>query len=219
MLDLSHLVVRDHPFQMGTGKDVFENNFYEELVNTFPPVVLAQRLGDEKNGLKYSIAPEPGSEGKQFYAFLKIAPAWKKFHDYIMAGDWLRYFQLPQALYFIRFEFSFLPWENGILFPHKDASPKVFALVLPMTLEDQPEWGGCTEMLDPKDNPVGSSSIAIEPFDKFTPALMAPFRPNSANFLVRSDNSWHGVRCHGPRDQYRKSITLNLVGEGYAKAS
>lgn len=211
MLNLSQLVALDHPFQMGTATEVFEPAFYEELVQTFPPVVLAQRTGTISYGLKYSISPE--HEAKQFYGFLKTAPAWQRFHDQVATGEWLNRFALPDALYFIRFEFSFLPWENGVLLPHRDAPPKILALVLPMTLEYEPEWGGSTEMLE-ANCPVGDH---LEPFDKFDIAFSAPFKPRSANFLVRSNNSWHGVRCHGPKDKYRKSITLNLVGAEYVK--
>lgn len=211
MLNLSKLVTWDHPFQMGTATEVLEPSFYEELVRTFPPIVLAQRTGTVSYGLKYSISPE--HEAKQFYGFLQTAPAWKKFHDEVTKGEWLSWFALPDALYFIRFEFSFLPWENGVLLPHRDAPPKILALVLPMTLEDRPEWSGLTEMLAPI-APVGEH---VEQFDKFDTVFSAPFKPRSANFLVRSNNSWHGVRCHGPKDKYRKSITLNLVGAEYVK--
>ena len=130
-------------------------------------------------------------------------------------GNWLKHFELPRAAYYIRFEFSFLPWADGILLPHRDAPPKVLALVFPMTLEDRPEWGGFTEMLEPKGN---GPFDAVEPFDRFEPVLKAHFKPRAANFLVRSDKSWHGVRCHGPAGEFRKSITLNLVGAAYANS-
>jgi hypothetical protein len=199
---------------MGIAHNVFEPGFYEELVATFPPVVLAQRTGTEKHGLKYSISPE--QEAKQFYGFLKMAPAWMRFYSEAMSGKWLERFELPLDNYSIRFEFSFLPWENGLLLPHRDTPPKVLALVFPMTLEDRPEWGGFTEMLEPKGNgPFG----AVEPFERFDTVLRAHFKPKAANFLVRSDKSWHAVRCRGPKGEYRKSITLNLVGEEYGKAA
>jgi hypothetical protein len=193
---------------------VFEPSFYEELVATFPPVVLAQRNGTDEHVLKFSISPE--QEATQFYGYLRVAPAWQRFHDYCMSGAWLNYFELPIKDYFVRFEFSFLPWENGLVLPHRDAPPKVLALVLPMTLQDRPEWGGFTEMLEPKGPAIDS---AVASFDQFEPILKAHFKPNSANFLVRSNNSWHGVRCHGPTGEYRKSVTLNLVGVDYAKAA
>jgi hypothetical protein len=200
---------------MGVATEVFKPEDYEELVATFPPVVLAQRV---KWHTKFSISPE--QEPKQFFGFLKVAPAWQRFYDYTRSSDFIQQFAglVPDGSYAARFEFSFMPWLNGLVQPHRDAPPKVAALVLPMVLNERPEWGGYTEMLEPKGPPIPADEL-VAPFERFDTILNAHFKPKAANFLVRSDKSWHGVRCHGPKGEYRKSITLNLVGEEYGKAA
>lgn len=211
---------------MGVAHNVFNPETYRQLVKSFPPVVLAHPVKDSAGTVKYSIAPE--FEEKQYYQFLKLTPIWQELYDYIKSQSFFAHlfevlsqqgFNLPLNTYYTRFEFSFLPWDKGIVQPHRDAFPKVLAFVMPMTLASTPEWGGDTEMLVPIetiDLPEGQWAAT---FDHFETIFSAPFMPNSANFLQRTDESWHGVRCRGPRGQYRKSITLNLMGPEHAKVA
>ena len=219
MLSLDKLTVRHEPFPMGFATDVFETETYDELARNFPPIMLASRLGSDKYGLKFSIAEE--FETKRYHGFLSVCPPWKRFYDYTQSEDFFTTVfsamdregvELPKGEYRSRFEFSFLPAYGGTVTPHRDAYPKIIAFVIPFTPEWQPEWGGKTEMLQ-TNREANDYELA---FDHCSSVMDCEFQPNSANFLKRTKNSWHAVRCHGPAGVFRKSITLNLVGEGYA---
>lgn len=218
MLSLKKLTVRHEPFPMGVAADVFEPTVYQQLVDNFPPLLLANRCGTDKHGLKFSIAEE--FEPKRYFGFLRAVPIWQKFYDYTQSDEFFTHVfdtmdraqvAIPGGGYCSRFEFSFVPADGGIVTPHRDAPPKVIAFVIPFTPDWQSEWGGTTDMLE-TDKDAKDYGVA---YDDCRPVLQVPFVSNTANFLKRTDKSWHGVKCHGPAGKFRKSITLNVVDRRY----
>lgn len=221
MLDLSGITLVMTPFPYGMGKNVFDLTVYKELVSSFPPVTICERL-PPMGGLKYNLRKDDGA----FDTFVNHCLPWSRFRDYVveqfpsdidalLTRNNLRLLN-DQYTYSSRFEFSFLPADTGHLIPHTDTGYKVIAMVLPMVRpgEWDSSWGGHTDMLVPKQGSDfrGSAGDNYQhSYDEFDIAATCPFLSNSANILLKTDNSWHGVRCKGPQGVVRKSVTLNLV--------
>jgi hypothetical protein len=110
-------------------------------------------------------------------------------------------------------EFAMMPAAGGHIVPHTDATDKVITLVFSMVRpgEWDPEWGGGTDMLRPRD-PRLSYNYANRylGFDEVEVLRTFPFEPNQAVLFVKTFNSLHCVRpMTGPDDVMRRTLTVN----------
>lgn len=191
---------------------------YGKLSETFPEAPALAPFFLCNRGVKFSVNNE--QHRKLFAQIVHARPAWHDFYRYVVEGDFaptlMKMFDCPVGQYFGRFEFSWLPCSNGDVPPHTDTRVKYLALVIPFPLpgEWDQAWGGSTDMLRPRYRQLRDVTGGDEvhhSHDEFEVITSCPYTSNVANVLVKTANSWHGVRCHGPAGgPWRKSITLNL---------
>jgi hypothetical protein len=114
-----------------------------------------------------------------------------------------------------RFEFSMLPADGGHIKPHTDAPNKLITLVIPMVREGEwnPEFGGSTDMLKPKDISFNYNHLnSYLEFDQVERGTRFPFEPNQCSIFIKTFNSWHAVypmTGHGS-PAMRRTVTLNI---------
>ena len=182
-------------------------------MESFPSHLLAAPL-ERPIMVKHSLSGRSNLEA--FHKFLEDSRIWRAFAAYLYGplfdGHIRRVLldrgvQLRDGSYRARFEFSWLH-RDGYVRPHTDAVQKVVSIVCPMVLEDwQPAWGGATEILEPIE---GQSPVEFDRWERFRTIDSYPFQSNTANLLLRTDRSWHGVRCKA-NPIARRSITINLI--------
>ena len=114
-----------------------------------------------------------------------------------------------------RFEFSAMPVSGGGIRPHTDDPAKIVTLVISMVRpgEWQPEWGGGTSVVWPKDvtRSFNLGNRYLE-FDEVRTLKTFPFRPNQCIVFVKTSNSWHMVEPITGADPraLRKTLTINI---------
>jgi hypothetical protein len=114
-----------------------------------------------------------------------------------------------------RFEFSAMPVTGGSIRPHTDDPAKIVTLVVSMVRpgEWQPEWGGGTSVVWPKDATrsfnLGNRYLD---FDEVRTLKTFPFRPNQCIVFVKTSNSWHMVEPMTGADPsvLRRTLTINI---------
>lgn len=156
------------PYPIGVMAPVFEQGYFDTLIDTFPTV---EKFHFRKDlGNKYVLSEKtPGYD-----AFLDSSPPWKKLHSYIKSDDFIftvldamkakgvdlglkrdsqsQGKRLKKALksvmngripnveppLYSRFDFSALPADGGVLHPHTDSPGKLITLVFSMVRPN--EW-------------------------------------------------------------------------------
>ena len=114
-----------------------------------------------------------------------------------------------------RFEFSAMPAVGGSIRPHTDDPAKIVTLVVSMVRpgEWQPEWGGGTSVVWPKDT-RRSFNLANRylDFDEVRTLKTFPFLPNQCVVFVKTSNSWHMVEPMTGTDPsvLRRTLTINI---------
>lgn len=168
MIDYDHLFFDYEPYPIGITRPAFQQDFYRELVRTFPPIELFKYK--ESKGDKYSLSQVNNS--KNYHQFVKQSPPWRRFHEFIhsdhficdvhdmlrsrhidlgpssvdlktrlyqRANAWKRGVPQPHfPRHKARFEFSAMPITGGNILPHTDSIRKSVTMVVPMLDED--EW-------------------------------------------------------------------------------
>ncbi len=114
-----------------------------------------------------------------------------------------------------RFEFSAMPVVGGSIRPHTDDPAKIVTLVVSMVRpgEWQPEWGGGTSVVWPRDA-ARSFNLANRylEFDEVRTLKTFPFLPNQCVVFVKTSNSWHMVEPMTGTDPsvLRRTLTINI---------
>jgi hypothetical protein len=113
-----------------------------------------------------------------------------------------------------RFEFTMMPADGGHIKPHTDHWTKLVTLVLGMCRpgEWDPQWGGGTDVLRPKDHTGNFNYLNrqmefadMEVLDTFA------FEPNQCVSFIKTFNSHHSVRpMTGPANALRRTLTINI---------
>lgn len=73
------------PYPIGVAAEVFEPKLYDKLLTTYPDPKLFQHM--PKLGNKYSLSES--NNGSNYKKFLKSAPEWQNFHDYIKSRNFI----------------------------------------------------------------------------------------------------------------------------------
>lgn len=208
------------PYPIGLALNVLDMSDYIELADTFPPLELFSSM-PAKAYNKHTLSPRFDPE--QYKAFLATSKPWRRVYDYVQSPDFLgdvatclSKHQIPFPAkdgLTTRFEFSSLPANGGFLAAHRDIPSKVATLILPMlrsTEEWDPQWGGGTDVLQPKEGEHDLRDY-MAPLSAFETVRSLAYWPNRAVIFIRSDHSWHSVGpIQGPKDIQRKTITINI---------
>lgn len=105
MLNFSNAKFRYEPFPIGFATDVIPPSQYEELANTFPPVEMLKM--NDSVGKKYFLSEWSAPE--TYYSFVTSVPAWRRLHDYITGGEFIR--NIIDTLYDSNIDFGFKEME------------------------------------------------------------------------------------------------------------
>ena len=155
------------PYPIGVASGIFEEQFYNQLVQSFPPVELFNFM--PLHGNKYSLSEVNNPEG--YHEYVRTHETWREFHRWIKRPEFpfevlemLREHKIdlevpapvsgpggsrlkrlvfgdsrpPAPALSARFEFSMLPAQSGFIKPHTDSPQKLITLVVAMLSKD--EW-------------------------------------------------------------------------------
>jgi hypothetical protein len=169
------------PYPVGLIVNVFDRDFYQALVASYPPMELFKYMASV--GHKYALS-EANNAGI-YRRFLADHAAWGRFHTYIKSKQFIEHtldmlkasnIDLNLGKYRVvtdragkranplstvrgvaelraRFEFSMMNAKGGHIRPHTDHPLKLVTLVFSMMPagEWNPAWGGGTAVVWPKD--------------------------------------------------------------------
>ena len=181
MLRLQNLELMYEPYPIGCAAQVFIDEDYTALVDSYPDAGLFVHKPD--TGDKFSLSEFNNPAG--YDDFISGNPNWKRFHSYIKSDEFitgtLEYLKsvnvdlglrrvlpvsqkktrktsiisriLRKTVLSTRFEFSMINGQGGYLRPHTDHHNKLITLVLSMVKQGEwkDEWGGGTQVCLPKD--------------------------------------------------------------------
>jgi hypothetical protein len=149
------------PYPIGVAGNVFEEQFYNQLVQSFPPVELFNFM--PLHGNKYSLSELNNPEA--YHEYVRTHAPWREFHQWIKRAEFpgevlgmLRDHKIdlevpapangpegsrlkklvfgdtrsPAPRLSTRFEFSMLPANSGFIKPHTDSPQKIITLVVAM---------------------------------------------------------------------------------------
>lgn len=199
----------DSPFRVRYFDDAMDDALWQKLADTFPTEAEMHSLNAV--GSKNSLCDRDDG----FAGFVDQRPEWKKFHGWLKESFAA---VCINALTFamgskrsVRFEFSSLPGGGGEVKPHPDTSKKLATAVMYFDRDWDPAWGGAFEALRHKTNPDGDFTDVRCPWEDVETVLSVPVAPRRIGFMLRQNNSLHGVRVvNAPRP--RRTITVNLIG-------
>ena len=206
------------PYPIGLAKPAFDDESYEALVESFPPLSLLPAFGGagyKKFALNEKMQP--------YHTFLESSPIWWAFQNSIKSIKFIDFILnlladkgipvLPAKQWTSRFEFAAMPADGGKIDPHTDTAYKAVTLIFSMLRpgEWDPAFGGGTDVLRPKD-PTARLESYKAPLSEFEIAHTYPYTPNQCVIFVKNDVSWHSV---GPMlgvgsPLMRRTITLNI---------
>ena len=114
-----------------------------------------------------------------------------------------------------RFEFSAMPVTGGSIRPHTDDPAKIVTLVVSMVRagEWQPDWGGGTSVVWPKDTTKSFNLVnRYLEFDEVRTLRTFSFQPNQCIVFVKTPTSWHMVEPMTGADPslLRRTLTINI---------
>lgn len=220
MLTLQNSLFRYEPYPIGLATNVFNTEYYEHLVRSWPDESMFGKMQDISKGYNKLSLAEVNNRKEEYSKVVNGTYPWRAFWSFIkdpwfvdyvfsvLAEHQIKLHREEGFKYKARFEFSSLPSNGGFIRPHRDIPQKVVTLILPMTLDTTLQGGG-TEVLRPKykDREYGDYKSPLEDFDRVE---RFPFVPNNCVIFIRNENSWHSV---GPLDEpgnYRRSLTVNI---------
>lgn len=200
----------DLPFRVRYFDDAMDDVLWHKLAETFPTEGEMHTLNAV--GSKNSLCDRDDA----FLAYVDEQPEWKAFHA------WLRrefpricvdiFGMKPGGKRSVRFEFSSLPGTGGEVTPHPDTSKKLATAVMYFDSNWDESWGGAFEALRHKTAPDADWTDRRPPWEEVETVLSVPVAPRRIGFMLRANNSLHGVRpMSAPRP--RRTITVNLIGE------
>ena len=218
-INFDHVEFRKDPYFIGVAHKVFEEDVYQSLVETFPPLDLLPRWQPGKYN-KYALNESQAS----FHSYIAKHPLWGAFHHSIKSPAFPQFLVTMIKAYggtvthlvdqwFTRFEFAAMPADGGYIKPHTDTVQKVITLVFSMVKPGDwnPAFGGGTDVLNPRDlsQPLTDYEAPLDTFEK---VYTYEYVPNQCVIFVKSANSWHSV---GPMtgvgsSMLRRTITLNV---------
>jgi len=73
------------PYPIGVIKNVFQPEYYDELLKTFPPIELFRFM--QYHGDKYSLSEVNNSQ--QYFEFLQRTPSWRKLYEYVKSDGFI----------------------------------------------------------------------------------------------------------------------------------
>jgi hypothetical protein len=85
LMSFDNLDLVYEPFPMGVSRAVFEPNYYEELVASFPPKELFGRKGSLGN--KYALSEVTNPEA--YARFIKDSAPWRRLYAYIKSDEFI----------------------------------------------------------------------------------------------------------------------------------
>lgn len=219
MLNLATAAFRREPYVIGCATAVLDPARYEECVREYPDEATFVHMRGVYH--KYSLSER--NHPHDFDAVCARSP-WAAFRKYIKSPTFLQDVwvclagagvKMENGRYKSRFEFSSLPADGGLLWPHTDIASKVVTLIVPMMAPGawDPAWGGSTDVLVPK--PGVAAKDYETPLDQFNIVARYPCDPNQAVIFLKWDNSWHSVGpIQGPTGQWRRTLTINIERAG-----
>lgn len=199
----------DHPFRVRYFDDAMDDALWHRLAATFPAEEDLHPLNAV--GYKNNLC----DRDDEFAAYVNRHPEWKAFHAWIGA-NFARVcgevFGIPQSgKRTVRFEFSSLPGDAGEVRPHPDTAKKLATAVMYFEPEWDQAWGGAFEALRHLSDPDGDFTDRRPPWEEVETILTVPIAPRRIGFMLRQNNSLHGVRpVSAPHE--RRTITVNLIG-------
>lgn len=201
----------DEPFRVRYFDDAMDEALWLRLAEAFPHGEALHSLNAV--GLKNNLCDR--DEG--FAAYVDRRPVWREFHGWLRAAFpqiCADVFGLkPGGKRTVRFEFSALPGDGGEVKPHPDTSKKLATAVMYFDSEWDQAWGGAFEALRHKTEPDADWTDRRPAWDDVETVLAVPIAPRRIGFMLRRNNSLHGVRpISAPVP--RRTITVNLIGRG-----
>ena len=210
-------VFRYQPYPIGIAKPIFDEESYQVLVDSFPPLDLLPHWG---GGGYHKYALNEKMSG--FHEYLAQHPAWWAFHNSIKDNQFIQFILgllksrnievAPADKWTSRFEFAAMPANGGMIAPHTDISSKAVTLIFSMCRpgEWQQAWGGGTDVLKPIVPNVQLESYKA-PLAAFEKVCSYDYTSNQCVIFIKTDNSWHSVGpMVGPTGPLRRTITLNI---------
>lgn len=168
MLSFKNVHFLYDPYPIGVAGGIFEEQFYNQLVESFPPVELFNFM--PLHGNKYSLSEL--NNPAAYHEYVHTHAPWREFHQWIKRAEFpgevlemLRQYKIDvevpaavsgpegsrlkrlvfgdsrapaQPVLSSRFEFSMLPANSGFIKPHTDSPQKIITLVISMARKD--EW-------------------------------------------------------------------------------
>ena len=217
-INFDNVEFRKDPYPIGVAHQVFGENDYQELVETFPPLSLLPRWDPGKYN-KYAL----NEAHPDFHAHIRKYPLWSAFYTSIKHPTFplflislLKAYGVKVALveqWFTRFEFAAMPADGGYIRPHTDTPQKVITLVFSMLKPGDwnPAFGGGTDVLKPLD-PSQTFKDYEAPLDAFEKVYTYEYVPNQCVIFHKTENSWHSVSpmTGVGSSMLRRTITLNI---------
>jgi len=200
----------DSPFRVRYFDNAMDNSLWQTLADTFPTESEMHSLNAV--GSKNSLC----DRDDEFEVFVKRRPEWRRFHEWLrreFPAICMKVLSFePASKRNVRFEFSSLPGDGGEVRPHPDTSKKLATAVMYFDHNWDPAWGGAFEALRHKTDPDGDFTDVRCPWEDVETVLSVPVEPRRIGFMLRQNNSLHGVRpVNAPRP--RRTITVNMIGK------
>ena len=228
--------VRLHPFPHFCVKNVFPEDFYQEILGHLPPLEVYRPIAEGGRVFDHTGTATPELYKERFVILMK-ANALDRFDPAHRAfwGDLLSWFKserfLSTALGIFgphvqrRFENSAEPpllradvqlvrdFTNYSLGPHTDDPKKVVVVLFYLAASaDYPHLG--TSIYVPKDPEFRCVGGPHYPYDKFERVATMAYAPNSVVGFLKTSNSFHGVEPVKDENVCRDLIQLSIVQRG-----
>jgi hypothetical protein len=222
MISLDKLKFLYEPYPIGFAEDVLDKVVYQQLLADWPALSLFVQGG--YRGKKYGLAEK--RNGNKYEEFISSHKLWSKFRSYVKSDVFrssvldalnvkhhINLSHIDRESLNSRFEFSDIPVDGGNLAPHTDDRRKIVTLIINMYDGWNPEFGGGTVVLKPKDITKTFDYInkGLLEFNETNTIHTFPFTANSCTVFIKTYNSLHGVLpMTGKTDEIRKSLTINM---------
>lgn len=220
---ISHAPVRQDPFPHFYLDNVFPEQFYQELIGSFPPLIHYKNSHPYPERYKLSLSQ----------AELKNLPLnhrlfWSRFAKSIYSKEFLlkildKFHEQVSKRLGPNFSDNVYPSviltsdrDHYSISPHTDVPAKVITLLfyLPEN-HDQKDLG--TALYCPKDLSFTSEGHEHYEFESFIKIGKAPFLPNSVFGFLKTNNSFHGVEPIGKQVKGRNLLTYTIWEHSLSK--
>lgn len=82
---IEHLEMRYDPYPIGVARELFSEDFYDELLASYPPEEIFTTL--DKVGTKFTLSEK--FNGVQYAEFIRSHAAWRAFHAWVKTDDFI----------------------------------------------------------------------------------------------------------------------------------